>query len=67
MAARKKIWGGRRAGAGRKPVLKNPGRVTVNLEKEDLESLQDEAQDHDLSVGELIRKLVTSHIKRRRK
>ena len=60
-------WGGRRTGAGRKSVLKGRTRFTVHVEKADIEALRDEADDKDVSVGELIRKILGSHLRRRRK
>jgi hypothetical protein len=50
-------WGGRRPGAGRKTVLKGRTRFTV----------RDEAADKEVTVGELIRKILGSHLKRRKK
>jgi hypothetical protein len=60
-------WGGRRPGAGRKTVLKGRTRFTVHVEKADMEALRDEAADKEVTVGELIRKILGSHLKRRKK
>ena len=59
--------GGWRPGAGRKPVLKDRTRLTVHLEKADLETLQDKAQEKGISVGALIRQVVGSYLKRGRR
>jgi len=69
MAAKKKAAkrGGFRKGAGRKPVLKNPVRLTSFFEEAALSKLQSEAKAKDLSVGELLRSVVAAHLKRKRK
>ena len=69
VAAKKKAGarGGRRKGAGRKPVLKSPVRLTTFLEEAALNKLRSEAEAKDISVGELLRSVVATHLKRRRK
>jgi hypothetical protein len=67
VTARKGTRGGWRPGAGRKPVLKNRFRFTVHLEKEDIDSLRDEAEAKEISLGQLIRQVLATHLRRRRK
>jgi hypothetical protein len=69
MAAKKKAAtrGGRRKGAGRKPVLKSPVRITAHVEESVVAELQDEAGGKGVSVGELLRTILAAHLKRRRK
>jgi hypothetical protein len=69
MAAKKKAArrGGFRKGAGRKPVLKNPVRLTNFFEEAALSKLQSEAKAKDVTVGELLRSILGAHLKRRRK
>jgi hypothetical protein len=47
-------------------VLKSPVRLTTFLEKAALNKLRSEAEAKDISVGELLRSVVATHIKRRR-
>jgi hypothetical protein len=66
VAVRKKkgSWGGRRPGAGRKPVLKDPVSVTLDLEGSDFERLKAFAEARDTSVAALVRRAVQAHLKR---
>ncbi len=61
---KKGSWGGRRPGAGRKPVLEDPVSVTLDLEGPDFERLKAFAEARDTSVAALIRKAVQAHLKR---
>jgi hypothetical protein len=60
-------WGGRRPGAGRKPILKDPVTVTNDIERADIEVLEAIAEERDVSVASLIRKAVTTYVKRHRR
>ena len=59
--------GGWRPGAGRKPVLKDRVRLTVHFEQADLEILQAKALEKGISMGNLIRQIVGSYLKRGRR
>ena len=47
--------------------MKSPVRLTTFLEKAALSKLRGEAEAKDISVGELLRSVVATHLKRRRK
>ena len=63
----KRTWGGWRPGAGRKPRLKDPVGFSLELEKADVDSLQEIAQKHGASVASLVREAVGAYLKRRRR
>ena len=65
VAKRKGQHGGRRPGAGRKPVLRDPAGCFVALERQHLEALKAEAAEAGITVPELVRRLVAKHLKRR--
>ena len=69
MASRKKRdgRGGRREGAGRKPVLKDAERVTVPMEKRDLRAMKKLAAKRGVTTSALIREAVAAFLKRQRK
>ena len=62
----KGTWGGRRQGADRKPVLKDPVRITLDLEREQLEALEEMAEEAELSVSAMVRRILADRIRRRR-
>ena len=62
---RKTTWGGRRAGAGRKPTLRRPARFTGDLERADLDALETIAEEKSVSVASLVRQAVKAFLKRR--
>ncbi len=64
---RKSTWGGRRAGAGRKPILKGVVAYTTLLQKADVDALKAIARKRGESVNSLIRKAVTAFVKRDRR
>jgi hypothetical protein len=68
MAARRKgTWGGRRAGAGRKPTLRDPVSFTGDLEQVDLQALAEIAEQRGVSVASLVRTAVAAYVKRQRR
>ena len=67
MAAKKKASarGGKRKGAGRPRVLEDRARLMVHLEQSDLDSLQEIAEEEEKSVGQVIRGILSRHLRRR--
>ena len=67
-ARRKKLsWGGRRAGAGRKPTLKDPVSFTGDLERADMDALKELAEEREVGVAALVREAIQAYLKRRRR
>ncbi len=64
---RKSTWGGRRVGAGRKPILKSAVAYTTLLQKADVDALKAIARKRGESVNSLIRKAVAAFVKRDRR
>ena len=60
-------WGGRRPGAGRRPILKDPVTVTNDIERADFEILDAIAEEHGVSVASLVRAAVAAYVKRQRR
>ena len=58
-------WGGRRPGAGAKPVLNDPRRLAVQLERAVYEALAELAKREELPVGVYARRVLTKHAERR--
>ena len=56
--------GGARAGAGRKRLIQDPGRITIDMEKRDLDRLRALAASRAVSASELIRRAVLQYLKR---
>ena len=67
MAAKKssKRRGGARPGAGRPSVLQDRARIMVHLERDDLESIRELADESGKSVGEMIRDILSRSLRRR--
>ena len=49
---------------GRKRLIQDPGRITIDMEKRDLERLRALAASRALSASELIRRAVLQYLKR---
>ena len=62
--SRKTTWGGRREGAGRPQVLKDPVDRWVRLEREDAEAAEKLAKQRGISLSELIRRVLRSYLSR---
>ncbi len=58
--------GGKRPGAGRPPILKDPVRFIMSIERTEIEALEEIAQERDLSIASLVRSAVTAYLRRRR-
>ncbi len=64
---KKRIWGGKRLGVGRKPTLKDPVSFTGDLERPDAEALEVIARARGVSVASLVRRAVSAYVKRQKK
>ena len=67
MAQRKVGWGGRRKGAGRPSVFKDPVNRWVRLERADAEAVEKLARDRGVSLSELIRRALRSYLGRQKR
>ena len=67
MAQRRKGRGGRREGAGRKPVIERAVTTSFEIAERDLESLRELAATEDRSVGDLMREAVRRFLARRKR
>ena len=65
--AKKSGWGGRREGAGRKPRLDHPVRLTVFVNGGDAEALQEFADGEDVVFSEYIRRVLHRHVAARQR
>ncbi len=67
LARKKGTWGGRREGAGRPAVLKDPVDRWVRLEQGDAEAADTLAAERGISLSELMRRALRSYLKRRKR
>ena len=67
MAQKKSTWGGRREGAGRPAVLKNPVDRWVRLEQGDAEAAETLAAERGISLSEFMRRVLRSYLKRQKR
>ena len=69
MAAKKKSGGrgGARPGSGRPTLLQDRVRFMVHMERSDLEALQQLADEDEVSVGQVIRDILSRSLRRRRR
>ena len=69
MAPRKQKTGrgGARPGSGRPALLRDRVRFMVHLERTDLEALQELADEDEVSVGQIIRDILSRSLRRRRR
>ncbi len=67
MARKKGTWGGRREGAGRPAVLKNPVDRWIRLEQEDAEAAENLAAERGISLSEFMRRVLRSYLKRQKR
>ncbi len=58
--------GGKRPGAGRPSILKDPVRFILSIERTEIEALEEIAQERDQSIASLVRSAVTAFLRRRR-
>lgn len=64
---KKKTWGGRRPGAGQKPVLKDAVSFTMDLEGPQIDALEKIARERGVSIASLVREAVEAYLVRQRK
>ena len=60
-------WGGRREGARRKLVLRDPVRFRVDLEGPQSVALEEIAGEHGVSIASLVREAIVGHLRRRKR
>jgi len=58
--------GGKRPGAGRPSILKDPVRFILSIERAEIEALEEIAAERDQSIASLVRSAVTAYLRRRR-
>ena len=56
--------GGWRPGAGRKPTLHDPVSFTGQVERADMDVLQETAEKRGVSIGSLVRAAVAAYVRR---
>ena len=56
--------GGWRPGAGRKRIVQDPVRLSIDHERPDVDALEAMAEEQGVSVAHLVRKAVTAFVKR---
>ncbi len=59
--------GGRRPGAGRKPMLTDARTLTVTFDGPDYDTVARQADKRDVSLGTVIREAVKAYVSRRRR
>ncbi len=59
--------GGKRPGAGRPSILKDPVRFIMSIERTEIEALEEIARKRDRSIASLVRSAVTAYVRRRRR
>ena len=64
MAKRKRTHGGKRKGAGRPAILSDSVKLSVRVERKDVDELARLAGDQGVSA--YVRKVLDEHLKRRR-
>ena len=69
MVARKSTGkrGGRREGAGRKPMFSDRARITIDMERADLDALGAISEKREVSVAQVIRDAIAALLRRQRK
>ena len=64
---RGKGWGGARSGAGRPPMFKDKVKIAFDMEREDYDALVEIAERWDESVPAVIRRALSTLLKRHRR
>ncbi len=62
MPVKKSTRGGRRPGAGRKPILRDPVTLSVKIEGSMSDALVELAEASGVGFSEYIRKVLASHV-----
>ena len=63
----KSSWGGKRPGAGRKPILRDRVGFTVHVDGEQYDQLTELAEEKEQSLGSVVREAITAYLTRKRK
>ncbi len=58
--------GGKRPGAGRPSILKDPVRFIMSIERTEIDALEEIARERDRSIASLVRSAVTAYLRRKR-
>ena len=66
MPKKKRSWGGRREGSGRKQVVGDPVRLAIDVERRDLDALKAQAKRQDISMAEYIRQVLARAARRKK-
>ncbi len=67
MTAKKtQTWGGRREGAGRKRMVQDPVRLSLDVERADISALKEISNRKGVSLAELVRETLKRRIGRQR-
>jgi hypothetical protein len=66
MGKKKSQRGGRRKGAGRKPTVLDPVKISFLVEREDADALDQFARRKGVPLSEYARRLVHRHVERKR-
>ena len=64
---RKKNWGGRRKGAGRKPEMEDPVTYAAPIERAEIDALRAIAERRGVSTASLVRKAISAYLKRQQR
>ena len=59
--------GGKRPGAGRPPTLRDPVRFIMTIERTEIEALKEIAEERGQTIASLVRKILSTYLKRRRR
>lgn len=57
-------WGGARKNAGRKRIVENPRRLTLDFDGDDFERMERLAERREESVASIVREAVRRYLKR---
>ncbi len=67
VAKKKSTRGGKRPGAGRKPILRDRVALTVHVDGEQYDQLAELADEKEQSLGSVVREAITAYLAKKRK
>ncbi len=67
VAKKKSTRGGKRPGAGRKPILRDRVGLTVQFDGDQYDQLVELAEENEQSLGSIVREAITTYLKRKKK